>query len=185
MKLKKAKLIALIAFFSTLVAAAGLAADSKGLKKTTNDTVVDGVVRPDEYSYSREFKDSTLHVNWSGGKVYIALTAKTEGWVGVGYGSKMMNNSYILIGYVDRGTPVFKEQVGRGHKHTDTDTQYVQSFEMSEKSGSTTLEMALDEDDIILSGQRSIDFIIAYGKNDSFSQYHGGEREGFSVSIVN
>jgi hypothetical protein len=183
--LKKIILIAMIGFSAAFLIAVGTFADSKGLKETSNKTVVDGVVESDEYSYSREFQDATLYINWSDGKVYLAVEANTKGWVGVGLGSTMMNNSHILIGYVDKGKPVFKEQVGKGKAHTDTDNKYVQSYKMKEEEGKTTLELVFNEGDIIQSGQHKIDFIIAYGKKDSLTQYHGGTRDGFSVDIVN
>lgn len=185
MKLKKTTLIAMIGFSTAFLVAAGTFASSKGLKETSNETVVDGVVESDEYSYTRDFKDATLYINWNGGKVYIALAAETKGWVGVGFGSSRMNGSHILIGYVDKGKPVFKEQGGKGNSHTDTDTKYVQSYKMKEEKGKTTLELAFNESDIIQSGQPKIDFIIAYGKKDSLTQYHVGTRVGFSVDIVN
>ena len=185
MKLKIIILITIIGFSAAFLAAVGTFADSKGLKETSNETVVDGVVESDEYSYSREFQDATLYINWRDGKVYLAVEANTKGWVGVGFGSTMMNNSHILIGYVDKGKPVFKEQVGKGKSHTDTGTKHVQSYKMKEEKGKTTLELVFNKGDIIQSGQQKIDFIIAYGKKDSLTQYHGGTRDGFSVAIVN
>jgi hypothetical protein len=184
MKLNKLILIAMLGVCAAFLVASGISASSNGLRETTNTTVVDGVIEPNEYSYSHEFKESTLYLNWNSGKVYIAFVAETKGWVGVGFGSTMMNNSHIHIGYVDNGNPVFKEQVGKGKTHTDTDTTYVQSFEMSEEKDDTTLELVFNESDIIQGGQQKIDFIIAYGKKDSFTQYHSGTREGFSVDIV-
>jgi hypothetical protein len=185
MKLSKIVLIAMIGFSAVFLVAPGTFASSNGLKETSNETVVDGVVESDEYSYSREFKDATLYINWSDGKVYLAVKAKTIGWVGVGFGSSKMNSSYILIGYVDKGKPVFKEQVGKGQSHRDADTKYVQSYKLKEEKGETILELVFNESDIIQGGQQKIDFIMAYGKKDSLTQYHGGTRDGFSVDIVN
>ncbi len=184
MNFRKLTRIVIIGFVFLFLVAVGSFADSHGLKETSNKTTVDGVVESDEYSYSHEFKGSTLHANWNSGKVYIGFVADTKGWVGVGFGSTRMNNSHILIGYVDNGKAKFKEQIGKGNAHTDTDTSYVQSYELKEEKGKTTLEFVFNEGDIIQSGHSTIDFIIAYGKKDSFTQYHSGTREGFSLEIV-
>jgi hypothetical protein len=141
-------------------------------------------VQPDEYSYSYDFKDSVLHLNWSGGEVFIGYTVETKGWIAVGYGSTKMNDAHIFIGFVDDGEAQFSEHTGRGHAHSKSDARYVQSYKLSEKSGLTTLELEIPEEDMIDSGQKTLEIILGYGKRDSFNQYHSGTRTGLSVDIV-
>lgn len=166
-----------------LIIAAAAISGGNGLKKTSNKTVVDGVIQSGEYSIHHEFDKMDLFLNWTQSKVYVAVVAETEGWIGVGFGSLKMNNAHILIGFVDNGKAVLKEQKGKGRSHRDTKTLYVQSFEMKETFGNTTLELEFKEEDVITPGQKSLGMIIAFGAGDSFTMYHSS-RKGFSIDIL-
>ncbi len=180
---KIVKIIIVMCFLGFLLVTVAYGA-SKGLKKTSNMTKVDGIIQPAEYSYNYNFSDYKLYLNWNGDKVYIGVTAETEGWIGVGINSSKMNDAHIHIGFVDRGRVVFKEQVGKGKSHMDTDVNFVKDFEMKEESGNTTMELEYNQNDIIKPGQKQIEMIMAYGKKDALTQYHGNMRKGIQIDIL-
>ncbi len=153
------------------------------LGDTSNNTTVDGTIHKSEYSYTRTFKEATLYLNRNRGDIYIGVSVKTDGWIGVGFNSDVMNNAHIFIGYVDSGNPIFREQTGSGHKHVDADVPFVRTYTIIESRGSTVLEFALNEKNVIKKGQKNLEMILAYGEKDSLSSYHGKTREGFSVPL--
>ena len=64
---------ALVLLFSLLLfAAVGAAAFAQNLATTTNTTVVDGVVNPGEYSFSKAFEGLTLYANRTASSLYLA-----------------------------------------------------------------------------------------------------------------
>jgi hypothetical protein len=180
---KTAQIIAVMCILGSLLVTVAYGA-SKGLKKSSNMTKVDGVIQKGEYSYNFSFSDYELFLNWNGDKVYIGVTAETEGWIGVGINSSKMNESHIHIGFVDRGRVVFKEQSGVGKAHKDTNVTYVKAFEMKEDSGNTTMELEYDQNDIIKPGQKNLEMIMAYGKKDTLTQYHGNTKRGIKIDIL-
>ncbi|UCB45958.1 MAG: hypothetical protein JSV25_00600 [Spirochaetota bacterium] len=142
------------------------------LQKTKKAAVVDGVVQPNEYSFTYEADEINLYLNWIQGKLYAAIIADTNGWVGIGFNSQKMNDADILIGYVKGGETSFQEQIGKGHKHRDKDLPYLKSFSLKESGGKTTLEVELIDNLVIKTGQKTLPIIIAFGDADSFSSYH-------------
>lgn len=142
------------------------------LKQTAKAATVDGIVEIDEYSYSYNYKQLSLYLNKTSERLYAAVTAETEGWVGVGFDSSKMDNADIIIGYIQDGKTLIKEQKGSGKKHIDSDIPYVKSYAMKESSGKTTLEVELILQDVIKRGQKTLSMIMAYGKSDSLSKYH-------------
>src|SRR5208337_4349881 len=92
---------------------------------------VDGSVTPGEYSRSLSLVDGSVTVSWqadASGGLYVAVSAPTTGWVGLGLGSVVMDGAHIFMGYVKDGTPVFSEQVGVGHGHSKSPTRFADSF---------------------------------------------------------
>jgi hypothetical protein len=154
------------------------------LGRTNNETRVDGVVEPDEYSYAFKFKKAALYMNWRDETVYMAVTVRTKGWIALGYGSRVMNNSHIVIGYVGREEVVLREELGKGKGHGSADELHVRSYRMTEVSGITTLEIELDEGDVMEEGQKKLFFIVGYGSSDSLGQYHEGNRANSSVKLL-
>ena len=158
-----------------LVGAAGFA-QSGSLPVSAAKTVVDGVVHPDEYSFSQAFGPLTLSANRTADTLYLAVAGKTSGWVAVGLGSLKMNGSTIFMGFVDGdGKVQFKAQAGAGHGHKDaaksvSDT--VISASITEAAGTTTLEIALKAGAYITSGQSTLDLIFALGEGKSFTPMH-------------
>lgn len=175
-----------------LLTPAGAAAQASGtgssrLGLTTNAPVVDGVVRPGEYTFTKDTGDLVLSVSRSSDTLWLAVTGQTTGWVGVGVGALQMDGATIFMGYVDdNGKIVFKPQAGMpGHTHVDTTPAVlatVISYAMKESGGVTTLEVALKAAPYIAAGQKELDLIFAVGPNDTFTDYHL-DRDFVSLSL--
>ncbi len=149
---------------------------SETLAVTTNKPVVDGVVNPNEYSFSKDYKDLVLYVSRTADSLYVAVVGNTTGWVAFGLGSLKMDGANIFIGYVQKdGKVQFKPQAGRGHIHRDTTqevTSSIVSYAMKEAGGKTTLEVELKPALYVKAGQATLDMIYAVGTEDSFVPGH-------------
>ena len=147
------------------------------LATTTTKPVVDGVVNPKEYSFSKDYGDLQLYVTRTADAIYVGVVGNSTGWVAFGLGSLKMDGADIFMGYVtSKGVVNFKPQVGRGHTHrdptaTDINASIVSSA-MKEVSGKTTLEVQLKPDLYITAGQATLDMIYAVGTDDSFTPVH-------------
>lgn len=167
----------LVLLFSlVLLSALGAAAFGQSLATTANKTVVDGVVNPAEYSYSKAFEGLTLYANRTATALYLAVVGDTTGWVAVGLGSMRMDGSTIFMGFVGPGAKVqFKVQGGSGHSHKDVAADVaatVVSYAIKEAGGKTTLELELKPGAYLKAGQSSLDTIYAMGTEKSFIPRH-------------
>lgn len=167
------KLTTVVLLFTTLVAMTGFA---QSLAVTTNKTMVDGVVKAGEYSFSQEFGPLTLYANRTADTLHLAVVGSTTGWVAVGVGSLKMNGATIFMGFVGPdGKVQFKPQAGTGHRDINADKsvdESVVSYQIKEAGGKTTLEIALKSAAYIKSGQLALDLIFAVGDDKSFTPYH-------------
>lgn len=159
-----------------LLAMAGSAAFAQDtLGMSSRKPSVDGVVKPNEYSYSHDFDQQiTLYASRTPTTLYLAVVGNTSGWVALGLGQKM-DGADIFMGFVKDGKASFKAQVGKGHRHADAPADVsatVESYSLKENGGKTTLEVALKAGSYIKAGQSSLDLIFAMGDQGSFSQYH-------------
>jgi len=149
---------------------------STALAVSMKAPVIDGIVNPDEYSYTKDFGPLSLSVNRTADTLSLAVVGVTTGWVGVGTGSQKMNGATIFIGFVDKdGKVQFKPQAGSGHTHQDTAQEVsssIRTYAMTEAGGKTTLEISLKADAYLKKGQDALDLIFAVGAEDSFSPHH-------------
>jgi hypothetical protein len=154
-------------------AAFGQSAD---LATTTNKTVVDGVVNPAEYSFSKSFDELSLYANRTADALYLGVVGNTTGWVSVGLGSLKMEGATIFIGFVGSdGKVQFKPQAGSGHSHRDVGDAVaatIISYAMKESGGKTTLEIALKPAAYIAAKQSSLQVIYAEGTEKSYIPRH-------------
>jgi hypothetical protein len=139
--------------------------------------VVDGVVKADEYSFTKDLGQAQISLSQSADTLWIGVVGTTTGWVAVGLTSLKMDGSAIFMGFVDpAGAVQFKPQVGAGHGHKDTTekqvTDSILSSAMKEEGGKTSLEIALKADRWIKSDQASLKLIYAIGSQDSFTPWH-------------
>ncbi len=169
--------LAFAALFALLAGGAGFSQDAS-LAVSEKATIVDGVAKPDEYSFSQDFGQLTLHLNRSADTLWIGVVGVTTGWVAVGLGTQKMEGATIFMGFVDAAGKVqFKPQVGSVHTHQELTAKDVAdsivSSAMKEEGGKTTLELALKASVWAKKGQASLDLIFAEGGQDSFAPYHG------------
>jgi len=141
---------------------------------------VDGRVMPGEYSRSVSLLDGAVTVFWqadASGGLYVAVSAATTGWVGLGLGSVVMDGAHIFMGFVRNGTPVFSEQIGVGHSHSQSPEKSADSFAVGERDGTTTLEFHIPAGKVPLDGNR-VDFIVAYSGSADLTTFHEDNHDG-------
>ncbi len=167
------KLTAVVLLFLALAAAAGFA---QSLAVSSAKPVIDGVVKPGEYSFSQQFDALTLYASRTADTLSLAVVGSTKGWVAVGLGSLKMEGATIFMGFVgEDGKVQFKPQAGTGHRHINAAKSVdatIVSYQVKEAGGKTTLEIALKAADYIKSGQSALDLIFAVGEDKSFTPYH-------------
>jgi hypothetical protein len=164
-----------VILFLALVGPSGFAQDA-GLSVTTNKVVVDGAVKANEYSFSKELDSLTLYANRTKDTLSLAVVGDTTGWVSVGLGYLKMDGSTIFMGFVGNdGKVQFKPQVGTGNRHTDAPKNVadtVSSYAIKEANGKTTLEISLNAAAYIKNGQTALELIYAVGEAKSFIPKH-------------
>jgi hypothetical protein len=141
---------------------------------------VDGRVTPGEYSRSMSLLDGAVTVSWqmdSSGGLYVAVSAATTGWVGLGLGSVVMDGAHIFMGFVKDGTPVFSEQLGAGHSHLPSPARSADSFAVGVRDGITSLEFHVPADKVPLDGKK-VDFIVAYSGSADLTTFHEDNHDG-------
>lgn len=137
-----------------------------------------------DYDHTIEAKDMTFSWKIDGDKLAAKVTAKTEGWVGVGFNpSEKMKDANFVIGYVKDGKVKIDDEFGivaTGHK-SDKDiggTEDVTEVGGSEEKGVTTIEFAMplqssDEKDQKIDVNGDTTLLLAYGAGrDSFKTRH-------------
>lgn len=155
-------------------------------KDTTITPTFDGVITANEYEFSANFADDDYKLYWrvEGDHIFIALEAKTTGWVAIGFGSIKMAGADMIIGWVDSDgdASVFDSHSGEGRKHPkDTEkggTEDILDFGGTENNGWTIIEFQRllktgdsKDNDIPVKGE--IDIIWAMGSDDDFDSSHG------------
>jgi hypothetical protein len=141
---------------------------------------VDGSVRPGEYGRSISLLDGAVTVSWqtdASGGLFVAVSAATTGWVGLGLGSVVMDGAHIFMGSVRNGTPVFSEQVGAGHSHSASPTRFADRCAVGEHDGTTTLEFHVPADKVPRDGMK-VDFIVAYSGSADLTTFHEDNHDG-------
>jgi hypothetical protein len=147
--------------------------------------IVDGKVSEGEYSHSLSliYGDATLFyaVDDSRG-LYLALSAKTRGWVGVGLGSAVMDGAHIFMGFLKDGKGVVSEQEGKGHSHGPSPTTWADAAAVGEEYGVTTLELHIPADKIRGQGSR-ITFIVAFAGTPDMTAFHEDNHDGGYIDL--
>lgn len=153
------------------VLAAALAGAQK-LPENAPPAVLDGVIRADEYAVTVPLDKMTLYASRTADALFVAVSAQTTGWVSFGVGSTKMDRAWIYIGYAKGDQVVFARQQGAGHSHKDNAAAPAASYSIKENAGVTTMELVFKAVDLIASGQKALDCIVAFGRQDSLGGYH-------------
>lgn len=136
--------------------------------------------------YAHELTDKDISFAWNvdGDNLAVKLSAKTEGWVGIGFNpSEAMQDANFILGYVKGGEAKIVDHYGdKGNAHSSdkklggtTDVTLVGG---TEEGGVTTLEFTLplksaDKNDQVLDVNGDTTVLLAYGAGrDSFRAKH-------------
>jgi len=155
-------------------------------KKTVILTLISLVLLFQSHTvFSNDFKhtleDSNVTFNWSleENAIHIQLSAKTTGWVAVGFNpEKMMLHSNIIMGYVKKDAVKITDHFGTGDRAHKADskiggTNHVSDKMGTEKDGVTEISFRIPLD----SGD-SYDKAVNSGKNIILLA-HGAGRDSF------
>lgn len=137
-----------------------------------------------DYQYKLEAKDIIFSWTLEGDLIHVQLSAKTEGWVGIGFDPEdAMAGANIIIGAVKDGQVKIEDHFGdrkRGHS-SDEDLggkNDVQNPAGTEEKGMTTISFTYplnseDKYDKPVPADGTCKILLAYGAGkDSFKNRH-------------
>ncbi|MFV0439500.1 MAG: DOMON domain-containing protein [Desulfopila sp.] len=143
-----------------------------------------GLAQAAEYDHTIESKDMTFSWKIEGDHLAAKVSAKTDGWVGVGFNpSEDMKDANFILGYVKDGEVTLQDDFGvnvTGHKSDESigGSSDVQQIGGSENDGVTTIEFAIplhsgDEKDGTIVADGDTVLLLAYGAGrDTFHSRH-------------
>jgi len=142
----------------------------------------------------------TAGENWSfswkflSDEIEFTVTAPTTGWVAIGFNpSRMMKDAHYILGYVENGQVVVRDDYGNGlTSHVSDDSlggrQDFRAIGGTEEQGVTTIVFALpldsgDQFDEVFTPGTSYKVLLAYGTEnaDNFTAKHKGRT---SIEVV-
>ena len=131
---------------------------------------IDGVISSGEYSKQAEFDKGNFKLSWEfeGDKVFMAIIAKTPGWISVGFNpSSFMYNSDLVLAVVkdNQDIKVYDEwSSGMFGPHVQ-DTEKQGTFDILSYAGSRSADMVIFEFSRLLDTKDKYDkVIITLGK---------------------
>jgi hypothetical protein len=147
--------------------------------------VIDGSVKPGEYAESLKVLDGAVTISYQAdeqGGLYLAVSAPTHGWVGLGLGSAVMNGATIFMGYVKDGQAVFSEQKGAGHTHKPSTTKIADQSTVGQSGDFTTIEFHIAADKLPFSGKQ-FNYIVAYANAADLTTFHEDDETGGVITL--
>lgn len=132
-----------------------------------------------DYAHEVTVKKMTFSWTINGDKLDIKISAKTTGWVAVGFNpTKKMKDANIIIGYVKEGKVVISDEFGTrytGHAEDDQSggRDNISNKAGGEEGGVTTLSFTIP----LNSGDPKDGVIVANGNTKILLAY-GGSRDG-------
>lgn len=136
-----------------------------------------------EYAHSIKMEKMEFHWKVDGKNLAVKMTAKTEGWVGIGFNpEKEMQGGNFIIGYVKGSRISISDDYGNrttGHVEDENHggKNSILSYSGSEKQKVTTLEFRIpldsgDKTDTVIDPKGNTKVLLAYGSRDSFKTGH-------------
>jgi hypothetical protein len=137
-----------------------------------------------EYDHETEVRGMNFAWKVAEGTLHVKLTARTTGWVGIGFNpTEQMKGANYILGYVKNGKVELRDDYGdetRNHKEDEKlgGTNDLTVIGGEEKGGSTTLEFSIpldsgDKYDSKLDPEGETVVLLAYGgSRDSFRSKH-------------
>jgi len=155
------------------------------------NTTLDGAVSPGEYDDSASFGGGSFTIHWSvnGTRVWMAMVARTAGWVSIGFEpSSAMKDADMVFGWVENGMARIEDHWGTGMTTHSRDEELggsfdIPSFNGTESGGNTTIEFIRDLDtgdayDKAIPSEGSVNIIWAYGSLDDPTSAHSQRGAG-------
>lgn len=136
--------------------------------------------------YDHEVQDKKISFAWKvdGDNLAVKMSAKTEGWVGIGFNpSKMMKDANFILGYVKGGKAEITDEFGNEDNNHSLDTKLGGTDDVTlvggtEEGGTTTIEFIMplkssDKNDAEITVDGDTTVLLAYGGGrDSFKSKH-------------
>jgi len=147
---------------------------------------IDGMVEEQEYPQKLELEEERFIVFWKNDHefLYMALKAKTTGWVAIGFEpTTRMKDADMIFGWVKDGQATLLDLYSTGSTgpHPPDEelggTNDILEFEGTEEGGYTTIEFKRkmdtgDKYDKVLIPGQTLNFIWAMATSDSFNRKH-------------
>jgi rhodanese-related sulfurtransferase len=151
------------------------------------EVVLDGKITDKEYPQSKTFDKGNFELHWQvlGENVFIAMKAKTNGWVSLGISpTEMMKDADMIITWVEKNgeTKLFDAfSTGEMGPHPPDEklggTNDISTFAGTEFGEYTTIEFQRkldtgDKYDRSFPRSGNLKIIVAYGSRDDFAAMH-------------
>lgn len=151
--------------------------------------------------YDHEMKDKDIAFAWKidGDNLAVKISAKTEGWVGIGFNpSKEMKDANFVLGYVKKGEAEIIDEYGASEATHKSDkknggTDDATLVGGTEEDGVTTIEFTMplqsaDTKDTKIDVNGDTIVLLAYGAGrDSFKtkhRYRSTHKVNLSTGVV-
>ncbi len=161
-----------VAFLSlALFALAALLSAQGTLSPSASIPKVDGAIDPGEYQYTTSVSGMTIGATLGNdGKLYLAVAARTAGWVALGLGNGRMDGSALFLAYDTGAKQDFSEQLGSGHSQGVPSKTVTEKWAVKASGGVTTLELVVPEDAAVSGGK--VGLLYAYADTTSYAAHH-------------
>ncbi len=137
-----------------------------------------------QFDHTISVKDITFQWSMKGDQLAIELSAKTKGWVAIGFNpSEAMKDANFILGYVKKGEVIVTDHFGiTKHQHKSDEKlggkEHVTDISGSETDGVTTIGFTIplnskDENDTVIEPESDTTVLLAYSASrDSFRTRH-------------
>jgi hypothetical protein len=134
--------------------------------------VADGILGVNEYARTETKAGITVAASLSpdGTTLYLAVKAKTAGWVAIGAGSQKMDTAFMALAYVAGTNQTITEETGKGKGHSVNTSKLLQTSFVAEAGDFTTLEIALPATGFVK--DKVVELIAAFGAQDNRTSMH-------------
>ena len=138
----------------------------------------------DQFNHKIEVNNIRFQWTLEDDHLNISLSAKTEGWVAVGFNpSEAMKDANLILGYVKKGKVKMVDHFGvTKHQHNNDDKlggkNNITNISGNEEKGVTTINFTIpmnsgDKNDPVLSPDEDTTVMLAYSSGrDSFRTRH-------------
>jgi len=153
------------------------------LKISEKLPLADGVIKADEYPVKLELNKMTVYLSRTEKGLYFAITAKTKGWIAIGFDAVKMHNARMFLGYVKGKDTFIREDKGSGRSHNKRDTALLKAYALAESAdGVMIFEGELAASEFITKDQKALELITAFGNSDNFTGIHAA-RDSYAVPL--